>query len=145
MPYFKFDTFIGRFPSDTLASIAVIGLMMFYDWLECVMSAYFASCRYLLFSFLFLITFSISRSIMCVFLFSALSRRVGALQISIIIIIRSVRVTTKCHSSAVVLTFGNKAVLYCGEFRRVDPSKEMCRSLVSLSSSVKTACHFAKS
>ena len=42
MPYFKFDTFIGHFLSDTLASIAVIGLMMFYDWLECVMSVSFA-------------------------------------------------------------------------------------------------------
>ena len=41
-------------------------------------------CRYLL---LCLITFSISMYIMCVCLFSALSRRVGALQISIIIII----------------------------------------------------------
>ena len=40
------------------------------------------------FLFLFLITFSISMYIMCVRLFSALSRRVGALQISIIIIIR---------------------------------------------------------
>ena len=37
--------------------------------------------------FFFLITFSISMYIMCVCLFSALSRRVGALQISIIIII----------------------------------------------------------
>ena len=35
----------------------------------------------------FLITFSISMYIMCVCLFSALSRRVGALQMSIIIII----------------------------------------------------------
>ena len=35
----------------------------------------------------FLITFSISMYIMCVCLFSALSRTVGALQISIIIII----------------------------------------------------------
>ena len=42
-------------------------------------------CQYLL--LLFLITFSISMYIMCVCLFSALSHRVGALQISIIIII----------------------------------------------------------
>ena len=34
-----------------------------------------------------MITFSISMNIMCVCLFSALSRRVGALQISIIIIV----------------------------------------------------------
>ena len=39
------------------------------------------------FFFFFWITFSISMYIMCVCLFSALSRRVGALQISIIIII----------------------------------------------------------
>ena len=44
-------------------------------------------CRYIFFSFFLLITFSISMYIMCVCLFSALSRRVGALQISIIIII----------------------------------------------------------
>ena len=36
----------------------------------------------------FLITFSISMHVMCVYLFSALSRRVGALQIAIIIILR---------------------------------------------------------
>ena len=36
--------------------------------------------------FIFLITFSISMYIMCVRLFSALNRRVGALQISIIMI-----------------------------------------------------------
>ena len=40
-----------------------------------------------LFFFSFWITFSISMYIMCVCLFSALSHRVGALQISIIIII----------------------------------------------------------
>ena len=41
-----------------------------------------------IYTYLFVwITFSISMYIMCVCLFSALSRRVGALQISIIIII----------------------------------------------------------
>ena len=39
------------------------------------------------FFFFFWITFSISMYIMCVCLFSALSRRVGALQMSIIIIL----------------------------------------------------------
>ena len=42
---------------------------------------------YTFFKYIFFITFSISTYIMCVCLFSALSRRVGALQISIIIFI----------------------------------------------------------
>ena len=51
----------------------------------CVCSIVFKNpCQYLF--FLFLIIFSISMYIMCVCLFSALSRRVGALQISVIII-----------------------------------------------------------
>ena len=51
---------------------------------------FFAFCFCLFYfipSFSFLITFSISMYIMCVCLFSDLSRRVGALQTSIIIII----------------------------------------------------------
>ena len=48
--------------------------------------------------FFFLITFSISMCIMCVCLFSALSRRVGALQISIIIIKSSPTHSYQCAS-----------------------------------------------
>ena len=53
----------------------------------CVSSIVFKNlCQYPFFSFfLFLITFSISMYIMCVCLFSALSRRVSVLQISVII------------------------------------------------------------
>ena len=47
-----------------------------------------------LFCFCFFITFSISMYIMCVCMFSALSRKVGALQISIIII------TCSCYAAA---------------------------------------------
>ena len=48
---------------------------------------FFLFSFFVLLLLLFLITFSISMYIMCVCLFSALSRRVGALQISMIIII----------------------------------------------------------
>ena len=54
------------------------------------------------FSFFFLITFSISVYSMCVCLFSALSRRVGALQIFIIIIIIQC-MHAKCHPDITAL------------------------------------------
>ena len=61
----------------------------------CYMEAVTYTCRYIhFFNFIFLDNISIPMYIMCVCLFSALSRRVGALQISIIIACQAFAWTT---------------------------------------------------
>ena len=57
-----------------------------------------------------LVTFSISMYIMCVCLFSALSRRVGALQIAIIIIIKVIRPR---YSGSVLQYFRSHQQMFC--------------------------------
>ena len=66
---------------------------------------------YIHFLYIFLITFSISMYIMCVCLFSALSRWVGALQISIIIIINSPRlIIIPCDTHIIIQS--DRPILY---------------------------------